>query len=475
MRRLAWIAAMPLAACTVGLDYRPPATTVAEAWIAPVDGAEVDARWWDKFGDPLLGELVDAAIAGNRNLAEASARLWEARAGRDAVRGRAYPQAGAAAAATRSRLSENGPLPVGKVPGLGPDLTIYDIGFDASWEIDLWGGTRRAIESAEARAQSAQEARRAVVLQIVAEVVRAYIDLRAAQSLQANAIADAAAQAEIARLVADRLRVGLASRFDLARAEAQARSTAAAVAGFESDAATAAFRLALLAGQPPEALYDRLRRPGPLPQPGIEVGAGLRSALLRRRPDIRQAERDLAAATADIGVATAELFPRLSLLGGVGLQARHPGDLVSADSLRFQLGPTLRWPIFSGGRIRAQIRAADARADAATARYEQAVLAALADSETALNRYASAGRTRVEREAARMAADEAVTLARRRYRAGEDDLTALLQAQSAFSAADRLRIVALAAELQQVGALYKALGGGWEAVDGALPQDRTPR
>ncbi|HSX57393.1 MAG TPA: efflux transporter outer membrane subunit [Sphingomonas sp.] len=459
-----------LAGCTVGPDYREPApiAATANAWIAPVSGAEVDAAWWTKFHDPLLTELVMSAIVGNKDLAEANARLREARANRDAVRGRAAPQAGMSAAAAQNRLSENGQLPVGKVPGLGPDLSIYDIGFDAAWEIDLWGGTRRAIEGAEARGQSMEEMRRAAILQIIAEVVRAYIELRAAQSLQANAIADASAQSDIARLVAERLRVGAASRFDLVRAQSQARSTAATIPGFESEAAAAAFRLALLLGEPPESLYDRLRQPGPLPPTGIEISAGLRSDLLRRRPDIRQAERDLAAATADIGVATAELFPRISLLGGIGQQARTPGDLFSGSSLRFQFGPALRWPIFSGGRIRAQVRAADARADAALIRYERAVLVALADSETAINRYASAQRAGAERDAAQAAAAEAVRLARLRYTAGEDDLTALLQAQASFSTADRLRIQAAAVQLQYVASLYKALGGGWEEVEGSI-------
>lgn len=466
-----FVAALPLglilSGCTVGPDYRPPAMTVAERWLNPVDANAVDAEWWTRFRDPLLTELVRSAIAGNRDLAEASARLREARANRDAVRGRSEPQVGVSATANQNRLSENGLLPVGRVPGLGPDVSLYDVGFDAAWEIDLWGGTRRAIESAGARAQAAEEARRAVVIQIIAEVVRAYIDLRTAQSLRANAIADAAAQEDIAGLVANRLRVGLASRFDLVRAQAQARGTAATIPGFEGDAAAAAFRLALLLGQPPEALYERLREPAPLPQAEVAVRAGLRSELLRRRPDIRQVERELAASTADVGVATAELFPRISLLGSIGQQARGPGDLFSAASLRFQFGPSLRWPIFSGGRIRAQIRAADARADAALIRYERAVLTALSDSETAINRYASAGRARAERDAARAAAAEAVGLARQRYLAGEDDLTVLLQTQATFSVADRLSIQALAAELQQLTSLYKALGGGWEAADGA--------
>ena len=461
------LAIIPLSAgltsCTVGPDYRPPSAVVNEVWLSPVSNSAVDAIWWERFDDPLLSELVQSAIAGNKDIAEAEARLREARANRDAVRGGSMPQAGASARATQNRLSENGQLPIGRVPGLARDLSLFDAGFDASWEIDLWGGSRRAIEGAEARAQSADEARRGVVIQIIAEVVRTYVDLRAAQSLRANAIEDANAQREIARLVADRLRGGLASRFDFARAEGQARSAAAAVPGLESDAAAAAFRIALLLGQPPEAIYERLRVPAPLPRVYIEVSAGLRSDLLRRRPDVRQAERDLAASSADIGVATADLFPRISLLGGIGQQARVPGDLPSGDSLRFQFGPSFHWPIFSGGRIRARIRAADARADAAMARYERAILTALSDSETAINRYASAGRTRDERGAALAALAEAVSMARQRYLAGEDDLIVLLQTQAAFSVADRLSIQARVVELQQLATLYKVLGGGWEA------------
>lgn len=460
--------AIGLSGCTVGPDYQRPLINVAETWIGPVGGAEVDAAWWRKFDDPLLIELVDAAIVGNKDLEEASARLREARANRDAILGRELPQASVSAAATENRLSENGLLPVGKVPGLGPNLSTFDTGFDASWEIDLWGGTRRAVESAEARAQSAEEARRAVVMQVIAEVVRSYIDLRTAQALKVSATVDAKAQADIARLIADRLRVGLASRVDLVRAETQARSTAAAIPAHDSDAAAAAFRIALLVGRPPESLYAQLREPSQLPTADVEIAAGLRSDLLRRRPDIRQAERDLAASTAEVGVATAELFPKFSLLGGVGLQARSTGDLFSSDSLRFQVGPSLRWPIFSGGRIRAQIRAADARTDAAEARYERAVLSALSDSETTINRYVAAGFVLEERAGAHNAAAEAVELMRERYTAGEEDLTALLQAQVAFSASDRLLVQARAARLQQLAALYKALGGGWEAVEATV-------
>lgn len=462
--------ALVLAGCTVGPDYSPPEITVSETWIGEADPGSVDLAWWRTFDDPMLSELVDRAVAGNKDLDEAEARLREARALRDAVRGRTLPQAGLGGVATQNRLSENGLLPVGKVPGLGRDLSIFDAGFDASWEIDLWGGSRRAVEGAEARAQAAEEARRGAVIQVIAEVVRTYIDLRAAQALGANAADAAAAQAQIAHLVADRLRAGLAARADLTRAETLAHATAASIPQFRAEADAAAFRLALLIGEPPEAHYDRLRVSRPLPSARREVRAGLRSDLLRRRPDVRRAERELAAATADVGVATADLFPRFSLLGGIGLQAREAGDLFSGDSLRFQFGPALHWPLFSGGRIRARIRAADARADAALARYDRAILAALVDSETAINRVAAIGEVRIERDAASTSATEAIGLAERRYRAGEEDLTALLQARLVQNAADRASIEAQSAQLRQLASLYKALGGGWQAA--TVPADR---
>lgn len=466
------LAALPVAGCVIGPDYAPPAPQAGSAWLNPTDPRDVEGAWWRTLGDPTLATLVEAALAGNTSLDEADARLREARAQRDAVYGRSPPQLGVGATATENRLSANGQLPVGRVPGLSRDLSLYDAGFDAAWEIDLWGGVRRAKEGAAARLEAAGEARRAVILQVVAEVARAYFDLRAAQALRANSAADAGAQADLARLVAERARAGAASRFDVARADAQARSTAADIAGFDADIAAATYRLALLIGRPPEAIDPAWVAAAPLPALPADVGSGLRSDVLMRRPDVRQAERELAALTADVGVATADLFPRVSLLGAAGLQTRTIGDLASSDSLRFQVGPSLRWPIFSGGQVRARIRAADARASGAAARYEAAVLTALSESETAINRYVASGRVRIDRDGARRDAGEAVELARQRFDGGEEDLTAVLQAQSAAAALNRQAILAHAEQLRLLAALYKALGGGWEAGEAARANRR---
>lgn len=467
MRRFpfpAVIASLSVSACAVGPSYVEPRPTISPGWMSAANEQPLDEEWWRSFNDPQLVELVELAVKNNYDVREAEARLREARAQRDVARGRAGPDAAITGTATENRISENGQLPVASVPGFDPRFSLFDIGFDASWEIDLWGRTRRSIEAADARAAAMEEARHGVILQVIAEVVRSYMDLRGAQNRLVVARADADAQLATAALVERRFRSGESSRFDFARADTQARATSAGLDGIEADAHAAAYRLSLLTGQAPGAMSLRLLNPGPLPTTPAEVTAGLPSDLLRRRPDIRQAERELAASTADIGVATADLFPRISLLGSVGQQSRNIGDLTSGSSTRFQIGPSLHWPIFSMGRVRAQIRVADARADAALVRFERAVTGALTDSETALNRYAAAKAMREKADGATAQAAVALDLARQRYQAGEDDLTILLDAQSAHSVAERASLDARVSELMAVAALYKALGGGWEAL-----------
>ena len=463
------LAALILAGCAAGPDYSPPPVTVAPQWHSPVNSAPVDLAWWKRFNDPLLTELIEQANAGNLDVKQAEARLREARALQEAAAGGRQPQLNASASATRNQLSRNGQLPVANIPGFDRRFPLFDGGFDASWEIDLWGYARRTLEAAGARAEAASEARHAVMLQTAAEVARTYVQLRGAQARLASAQTDADAQDRIASLVGQRTDAGEAARFDLVRARGRARTTRSVLAGLDADVRDAAYRLALLTGRPPEALMERLATPSALPAPPDVLLAGLRSDLLRRRPDIRQAERELAAATADVGVATANLFPRLSLVGSIGQQARSGGDLASAGSTRFQIGPSLHWPVFAGGTLRAQVRAAKARADGAGARYEQAVLQALTDSEGALNRYAATRLARADRESAGALSRQALHLSTQRYRAGEDDLLVLLDAQSADSQAQRQSIDARVDELTAAISAYKALGGGWQALDQPLP------
>lgn len=451
-----------LASCAVGPDYKHAPVVVADAgWTEPASTATVDPKWWRQLHDPVLEDLVETALRRNLDLRQAEAELREARSNRAAAGAAQSPQLTATGSATRNELSENGQIPIARIPAFSRNLDLYDVGFDASWELDLWGRVRRSVEAADARAESAAEARHGVQLAVIAEVARTYIDLRRAQAQLASAERDAEARQKTADLVHQRFLMGEASRTEVARADSQSRTTTATLPALSSSVRADAYALAALTGRAPEQLLYLATTPAALPSAPGSVGAGLRSDLLRRRPDIRQAERDLAAATADIGVAKADVFPRLTLNGATGQQAQHSSDLSSRSSQRFQVGPSLSWPVFSAGRIRAQIRAADARADAAGARYEKAVLSALSDSETALNRYASASARRVEAEAARHEADVALELGRQRYRTGEDDLVALLQSQSDASAAEQGAISAQADELVAFVSLCKALGGGW--------------
>jgi multidrug efflux system outer membrane protein len=456
-------AASALSACTVGPDYKaPPAIGSAPAWLEAGTPGEVDLKWWDRFGDPRLSALVARAVAGSPDLAEAEARLDEARANRDAAQGGRLPQVSAKGSATENILSRNGQLPIGNIPGFKRDFPLFDGGFDASWELDFWGRHTRQIEGAKARVEAAEFGKRDVMLTLIAEVARSYCDLRAAQADMVDADALAEADAELVRLTGLRFRAGEASRLEYEAAESAAKASAAAVPQARAQAAAAAYRIATLVGAPPDQVVPDLMAVAPLPASPDEIVTGIRSDLLQRRPDIRRAERELHAATADIGVATADLFPKFSILGSVGQQARSFGDLFSADSTRLQIGPSFSWPIFSGGTIRAQIRGADARAAGAAARYEKAVIGALSDSESAINRFLNARAAAVDAQASLTHQRAGFALSQQRAARGEDDRLTLTRARQSLVAAERRAAQADAAKAQAAVALYKSLGGGWE-------------
>ncbi len=460
--RLLLLATVVLAGCTVGPDFKQPVVAGATApWLGPAATGVVDPDWWQSLGDPVLTHLIETATANNADIRTAEARLREARANRDAAAGARLPAVDARASFTQTQLSKNGQFPIARIPGFNRQFGLFDAGFDATWELDLWGGNRRAVEAAGRRAESAAARLAETRLQIIAEIGRSYADLRATQARLAGLEANAGYRATLASLTSQRAGAGEASAMEASAATGRAADARAPIAGARADQVAAIYRLALLTGQPPEALATSLATPAPIPEPPAIVAAGLRSDLLTRRPDVRAAQADLAAATADIGVSTAELFPKLTLVGSLGQQSQGLSDIASGGSTRFGIGPSLSWPIFAAGRIRAQVRGADARADAAAAAYEKAVLTALSDSETALNRYAATGTALNDREAGLAAAERAAGLARQRFEKGEDDRLALLEAQSTATAA-RLRAIAARAEhFTAYLALTKALGGGW--------------
>lgn len=454
---------MLLAGCAVGPDYARPDLTAAGEWVEPVAQGPVETQWWERFGDPALTALVGRLVADNPNLAEARARVAEARALREAAQGGRWPQGGAAVSATENRISENGQFPVGNIPGFPVEFSLFDVGFDASWEVDLWGGTGRAIESAAASEQAAQWAARDVQISLIAELARSYFEYRAAEADRNIAATEAEARAEAARLSELLFAAGETDKTAAQSATSAANSAQAGLSQAEAALDSARYRLALLVGARPEDDLGELRtNAAAVPAVPEGIATGIRSELLERRPDVRRAERELAAATANVGVATAELYPSLTLTGGIGLQAKDAGDLTDGGSLRYSVGPGFRWPIFSLGRIRAQVRAADARADGAAARFEAAIIGALSESEDAANRFASAADVAraatlvLERER------EAFRLVQLRHERGEDSLLELEQARLKLAQAERAELQArLAHGLAAIG-LYKALGGGWQ-------------
>jgi NodT family efflux transporter outer membrane factor (OMF) lipoprotein len=375
------------AACAVGPDYQPPAVDAGGDWVAPsapsapsgpaattaapasvtategLSDADLE-RGWTSLNDPTLDRLVETALEQNLDSRIASARVAEVRALRDAVAGRRLPAVGANGSVTRRRQSENGPLPIDVIPGLERDQTIFEAGFDAVWELDVFGANRRAVEAAAARADAALDLQRSVELRIAAETARSYIELRGAQHELEAVDAAIAASRGSTDLVWRQVSAGDVPAAALAQAEAALAAVEAVRPALEARVRMAALAIGILLGGVPvaeAALADSrvaLIELAPLP-------VGQRADLLRRRPDVSAAERQLAAATADVGVATTELFPKIGIAANGGFQSLEAGDLLEAASETLAVGPLISWHVFDGGRVRAQIRASEARVEIA--------------------------------------------------------------------------------------------------------------
>jgi NodT family efflux transporter outer membrane factor (OMF) lipoprotein len=465
LARLGWGATLLLAACApVGPGYQPPKPELPVAWSGAVAesanpaGREVLGHWWTLFSDSLLDSLIQRAIAANLDLKIAEARVQQARAQYRLTTAAAAPTVGVSGAYTNSRKSENS----GSNGSGGATQDLFQTGFDAGWELDIFGGARRGAEAAEARLVAAGENSGDVQVTLAAEVARNYLELRGSQQRLVTARANLAGQEKTLSLAKGRKEAGLGNELEVAQAETQLALTRAQLPPLENSGGQASYRLALLLGLAPQDLQAELAAPAGLPIMPAGLPETLPSELLRRRPDIRRAERLLAATTADIGVATAELFPRFSLTGLVGLQSLNLSDLLSTSSRYWTVGPTVRWAIFDGGRVRANIDLNQGRREEAQAVYEQTVLAALSEVETALLAQAREEESRRTFVEAVAAGQRAVELAGGRYRAGlAGVLDVLLGERSLYQAQDQLiqseqrRAVALVA-------LCKALGGGWD-------------
>ncbi|MDO9709374.1 efflux transporter outer membrane subunit [Paracraurococcus lichenis] len=491
--RLLPLAALLLAGCTVGPNFTAPVPRAPDRWSrasleAPAyarsraEARAVDETWWEGFHDPTLTWLVITADQGNPDIEEAAARIAETRQQRSVAYAGFWPTVEANASDTRLRLSQNSPfasiaggqvsaggggppnagqglaIPTGPKPG----FAIYQGSFDAAWELDIFGRTRRGVEAAEADILGAERLLDNARLSLRAEAARTYLELRGLQARQAIARQSLRLQRDNLGLTRSRFTSGFATEVDVANAEALVASTESTLPLLDAQVTQAMNRLARLLGQEPGTLSGQLAAPAPVPPAPPAVAIGLPIETIRRRPDVASAEAALAAQTARIGVATAQLYPSLRINGSIGLQAGNTANLFDTASRFFSIGPSLLIPIFEGGRLRAQVRLEEARQRTAAIAWRRTVLDALHEVENALAAYyGDQGRRdglRRQASAARRAADTART----RFSAGLGTFLEVLDADRTRLSAELAVAETTAAVATDLVAVYKALGGGWQ-------------
>ncbi len=512
--------------CKTGPDYKTPEKAVPDKWSSLSPGAEAAtpaleaAAWWTTLNDPVLTSLIVRGVEKNLDLKLAGARIREARAARGIAAAGLLPSIGATASYRRTESveqktqSSGSPVTVGgtaSAAGVTPSVSLrgrnfsvmqngvgstgsttlsytpgsqstpsrqsdlFQTGLDAAWELDIFGGKQRALEAADADLAATGEYRRGVFASLASEIGLSYVELRTSQNRLDITRKNIEAQENTARLTADRFQAGLSSELDSVRAQAQVFSTKSQIPLLETQVQVSMHRLAVLLAAEPDALKEELGALAPLPAPPAAVPVGVPSDLLRRRPDIRQAERQLAASTARIGQAMAEQFPKFTLTGNLTGQSVTLGSLLNSASRMWSIGPGVSVPIFQGGRIRANIEAQNARQEQAAIQYEQSILIALADVENGLVSFAN---EQVRRESLRESAtssEKALKLANERYTSGLEGFLNVLVAQSSVYEMQDLLVQSQSMVLTDLVSLYKALGGGWETnapvtTDAANPQ-----
>ena len=450
--------------CAVGPNYRPPKVSVPESWgesqkNAAFNHADPIVQWWKTFNDPVLDSLITRAVESNLDLRVAEARIREARFQSGVVSSELWPSVETSASYSRSRRSQG----ISIIPPKARlKRNLYQAGFDASWEIDLFGVKRRAIEAARADIDAAVENRRDVLVTLLAEVARNYIEVRGLQRRLEIVRNNVRVQQETIDITRARFEAGLSSELDAVQAEALLATTQSQIPTLESSTKQTIHRIGILLGQKPDALQAELTKGAPIPSAPAMVPVGLPSGLLRRRPDVRRAEWELAAATARIGVATADFFPKFSLTGDFGLQTEDLNVFSLTNSRYWSFGPTIRWPIFQAGRIRANVKVQNARQEQLLVNYEKAVLTALEDVENALVTFAGEQVRHKNLTAAVNANRRAVELAGELFTRGLANFLSVLDAErSLYESEDNLAQSEHTVSLNLVS-LYKALGGGWE-------------
>ena len=463
------LAALALAGCTVGPDYRaktPAELGVPTAYSVPAPASPEDlTRWWSNFDDPVLGRLVEQARSANTDIAQAIGRLRQAREALVQSRASLLPTLSGSAGYQRNENLRGGgrsfTLPDGTVVDTGGGGTnSFSAGLSASYQVGLFGEIRRTVEASRAQYEASGFDYATVLLSVESEVARNYVLARAYQAQLANARASLAIQDDNLEIAGFRVQAGLVSSVDVEQARSQRAQTAASVPQIEQQYAAAVARLGVLTGQAPGALRSALAAPRAIPKGPASVGVGIPADALRRRPDVRSAERTLAAATARIGVAKAQLYPALAITGNINSNATSLTGL--GDAITGGLFAGLTQAIFNGGRLRAQVRSNEAAADTAFANYKGVVLLALEDIENAIVALDSARRRETQFAIAYDAANASAILSRSQYRTGLTDFTTLNQQEAALLSAQNGLTQARSDQATALIALYDALGGGWD-------------
>jgi outer membrane protein, multidrug efflux system len=506
-RLIPLLLSMLAGACSVGPNFTPPEAKAPDNWHdlqrvqnPPDDmrfphasvpslvdtNADPDPRWWRQFNDATLDSLIDRAAAGNLDLQSAVLRIAAAREQAVVSGAQGLPQLSANASYKREQLGLKGLLQsqgvFDKINALGSNsanvtnalnsatgpVSLFQDGFDASWELDLFGRVRRSVESANAQTESEMENRNDALVSLEAEVAQTYSQLRGAQLLKQITLAEIDSEQRILDLTREQARVGLTSQSDVESATAQVGSLQAQLPQFDAQIAQAMNGLAVLTGSVPGELDAELEAPGAVPPVPPSVPIGLPSTLARRRPDIRRAESDLHAATAEIGVAVAQMYPDVSLTGSVGTRATQAKYLAHWSSLFWSVGPSISLPIFEGGALRANVRIAKAQAGEAALQYRSTVLKALQDVDNALVSY----RTDQDRREALTRTVEAnrisLQLATDSYRKGLVSFITVLDAERQLAETRQQLAQSTVSVTTDLIAVYKALGGGWEAAPEAV-------
>ena len=457
-----------LSGCMVGPNYQPPQPDVPAHWAGPEPAAtaalpDVDlARWWTVFDDTILSSLEDRAVRSNLNLMQAEARIRQARAARGIAASGLGPTVDATGAIQRSRSpGRSSNWQDGTTRGLVSNT--YDAGFDAGWELDIFGGIRRNLEAADADLLASEESRRDVLVTLMAEVARNYIELRAFQQRIEIARENLALQQHTARLTRQRFEGGFVGGLDVANANAQVATTASQIPLLETAARQSIYALSILLGQEPSALVPELSPASAIPAAPPAAPTGVPSDLLRRRPDIRRAEAEIHAATARIGVATADLFPKFSITGSAGLRSGDFSSWLTWAQRFWSFGPSASWRLFDTGRTQSNIELQEALQEQTLIAYRQTVLTALQEVENALIASTNEQERRESLVRAVAANRKAVSLAKILYIEGQTDFLSVLDAQRSLFFTEETLVLSTSAVSTDLVALYKAIGGGWNA------------